>query len=116
VTHLNQYGPAIGYLVTADAANVNGGQNVISYNGWKPFSGLYSASGNDYGPLINGQYSIWVYEHLLNRASASGNVVAFRDALIAAIQTELITSPNSISLNRLNVERTADGAPVAPIE
>ena len=113
---MNQYGPAISYLVTADAANVNGGQNIINYNGWKPFKGSYSPVSNDYGPLINGQYSLWVYEHLLNRASASGNVIAFRDALISAIQTELLTSANSISLNRLNVERTADGAPVAPIE
>jgi hypothetical protein len=115
-THLNQYGPAISYLVTADAATVNGGQNVISYNGSKPFIGNYSPVSNNYGPLSNGQYSLWVYEHLLNRASASGNVTAFRNALIAAIQTELLTSPNSIPLNRLNVERTADGAPVAPIE
>jgi hypothetical protein len=115
-THLNQYGPAISYLVTADTATVNGGQNVISYNGSKPFIGNYSPVSNNYGPLSNGQYSLWVYEHLLNRASASGNVTAFRNALIAAIQTELLTSPNSIPLSRLNVERTADGAPVAPIE
>jgi hypothetical protein len=116
VTHLNNYGPAISYLVTADAANVNGGQNIISYNGSRPFVGDYSPLSNDYSPVIDGHYSLWVYEHLLNRASASGNVVAFRNALITAIQTELLTSANSLPLSRLNVERTADGAPVAPLE
>lgn len=116
VTHLNSFGPAISYLVTADSANVNGGQNIIAYNGVKPFNGAYSPLGNDYSPVIDGQYSLWVYEHLLNRTTASGNVIAFRNALISAIQTELLTSPNSISLGRLNVERTADGAPVAPID
>lgn len=115
-THLNNYGAAISYLVTADAATVNGGQNIISYNGSRPFNGNYSVAGNDYSPLINGKYSLWVYEHLLNRTTASANVVNFRNALIAAIQTDLLTSPNSVSLNRLHVERTADGAPVAPIE
>lgn len=115
-THLNSYGPAISYLVGADAATVNGGQNIIAYNGSKPFIGNYSIQGNDYTPVVNGQYSLWVYEHLLNRASASASVLAFRNALIKAIQSELLTSPNSIPLSRLNVERTADGAPVAPLE
>lgn len=114
--HLNNFGPAVSYLVTADAATVNGGQNVLGYNGVKPFVGAYSPTGNDYSPLKRGQYSLWVYEHLLNRSSASANVKAFRDALITSIQTELQSSANSVPLGTLQVERTADGAPVAPIE
>lgn len=116
VTHLNNFGPAISYLVTADSINVNSGLNVLNYNGVRPFNGPFSTLNNDYAPLTTGKYGLWVYEHLLNRTTASGNVIAFRNALIAAIQTELLTSPNSIPLNRLRVERSADGAPVTPIE
>jgi hypothetical protein len=116
VTHLNNYGPAISYLVTADSYTVNSGLNVINYNGARPFNGPFVNTSNDYAPLITGKYGLWVYEHLFNRSTASANVLAFRNALIAAIQTELLTSPNSIPLNRLRVERSADGAPVTPIE
>ena len=90
--------------------------NVLNYHGAVPFTGAFSPVSNDYGPLIAGKYGLWVYEHLLNRTTASGNVAAFRNALVTAIQTELLTSPTSISLNRLRVERSADGAPVTPIE
>jgi hypothetical protein len=114
--HLNSYGPAISYLVTADSINVNGGQNVLAYNGHKPFIGTFQTTTNDYSPLISGQYSLWVYEHILNRTTASTNVRRFRDALIAAIEAELETSPTSIPLSWLRVERSADGAPVAPTE
>jgi len=114
--HLNNFGPAISYLVTVDAFAVNGGANVLRYNGSLPFNGTFNNANNDYSPLYNGQYSLWVYEHLLNRANASGNVRTFRDALVAAIAVRLETSPFSVPISRLKVERTADGAPVAPIE
>ncbi len=115
-TQLNSFGPAISYLISADSFTVNGGQNVLSYNGAKAFRGTFNNAANDFSPIIHGQYSLWVYEHLLNRTSASANVRAFRDALIAAIATELQTSAFSVPINRLRVERTADGAPVAPLE
>lgn len=115
-THLNQYGPAISYLTSADSYTVNNGLNVLAYNGNKAFKGVFSNTANDFSPVINGQYSLWVYEHILNRSTASANIRAFRDALIAAINTELQTSAYSIPISRLRVERTADGAPVAPLE
>lgn len=115
--HLNQFGPAISYLVTSDAFAVNGGANVLRYNGTHPFANpTFNNVSNDYTPVINGQYSLWVYEHLLNRATAPEQVKTFRKALVAAIQKQLETSAFSIPLARLNVERTADGAPVAPIQ
>ena len=114
--HLNNFGPAISYLVTLDAIRVNGGANVLRYNGALPFANTFNNTSNDYTPLYNGQYSLWVYEHLLNRTTASTNVKLFRDALVAGIAKELLTSPYSVPISRLNVERTADGAPVAPIE
>lgn len=115
-THLNSYGPAISYLISVDSFNVNGGQNVLGYNGQKAFAGTFSNTANDFGPVIHGQYSLWVYEHLLNRTTASANVRTFRDALIASIARELEISAFSVPISRLRVERTADGAPVAPIE
>jgi len=115
-THLNSHGPALSYLISVDSFNVNGGQNVLAYNGAKAFTGAFNNTSNDFSPVINGQYSLWVYEHLLNRTTASANIRAFRDALIAAIGEELEVSPFSIPIQRLRVERTADGAPVAPLE
>jgi hypothetical protein len=115
-THLNTYGPAISYLISVDSFNVNGGQNVLGYNGSKAFAGTFSNTANNFSPVINGQYSLWVYEHLLNRTTASANIRAFRDALLASINAELEISAFSVPISRLRVERTADGAPVAPIE
>jgi hypothetical protein len=109
--------PAISYLISADSYNLlNGGQNVIAYDGFKSFSGTFNNVQNDYAPIINGQYSLWVYEHLLNRTTASGHVRNFLDAIVAAIEHELETSFSTIPSSRLRVERQADGAPVAPIE
>lgn len=114
---LNQFGPAVSFLVTSDAFAVNGGANVLRYNGALPFANpTFNNVSNDYTPVIDGQYSLWVYEQLLNRATASDNVKSFRNALVAKIQQALLTSPFSIPLSRVNVERTADGAPAAPIE
>lgn len=55
-------------------------------------------------------------QELWNRTTASASIRAFRDALIASINKELEVSPFSVPIRRLRVERTADGAPVAPIE
>jgi hypothetical protein len=115
--HLNQFGPAVSYLVTLDAFAVNGGANVLRYNGALPFANAaFNNVSNDYTPVFNGQYSLWVYEHLLNRATTSETVRTFRNALVASIQQQLQTSPFSAPLSKLNVERTADGAPVAPLD
>jgi len=111
---LNTAGPAISYLISADSFTVNAGQNILSYNGHKALNGVFNNTANDFSPILNGQYSLWVYEHILNRTTASANVRAFRDAFIAAISQELETSPFSVPIDRLLVERTADGAPVAP--
>ncbi|HAB15970.1 MAG TPA: hypothetical protein DCE44_05925, partial [Verrucomicrobiales bacterium] len=113
---LNTAGPAISFLVTLDAFGVNGGANVLHYNGNLPVNGTFNNTANDFGPVINGQYSLWVYEHIFNRTTASANVRAFRDALVGAIDVELQTSAFSIPLSKMKVERVADGAPVAPIE
>lgn len=113
---LNVSGPAISYLTGVDAINVNGGANILSFNGHRAFLGDYSASGNNHAPVITGQYSQWGYEHLFIRTTASQNIRAFRDALIAKIDQDLQTSAFSIPISRARVERTAEGGPVSPIE
>lgn len=113
---LNVSGPAVSFLTGVDAINVNGGANILSYNGVFPVLGNYSATANDHSPVISGRYSQWGYEHILSRTTASQNVKKFRDALIAAIDQELQTSPFSIPLSKVKVERTGEGAPVAPRE
>jgi hypothetical protein len=113
---LNVSGPAVSYLTGVDAINVNGGANILAFNGNKAFVGSYSAAGNDHTPVINGQYTQWGYEHLFVRTTASANIKAFRDRLIKAIDVDLSTSAFSIPLSKLKVERTAEGAPVSPIE
>ena len=114
-THLNTYSNAISYLISEDSYNVNTGFNVLNYNGNKAFKGTFSnVAPNDFTPVIDGQYSLWVYEHLLIRAGSTGNVPQYRTALISSIANELLVSPFSIPIGRLNVERDADGAPVAP--
>lgn len=115
-TQLNTAGPAISFLVTLDAFGVNGGANVLSYNGSRPFKGTFNNVANDFTPVINGQYSLWVYEHIFSRSTASANVRSFRDALIGSIDTQLQNSAFSIPLSKMRVERVADGAPVAPVE
>ena len=114
-THLNSYSNAISYLISEDSYNVNSGLNVLNYNGNKAFKGTFSnVAVNDFTPVIDGQYSLWVYEHLLVRTTAPAYLTSYRTALINSIATQLLTSSFSIPINRLRVERSADGAPVAP--
>lgn len=113
---LNVSGPAISYLTGVDAVNVNGGANIIAFNGYKGFIGAYSKTANDHSPVINGQYSQWGYEHLFNRTTASATLKSFRDRLLQAIDVDLQTSAYSIPLSKVKVERTGEGGPVSPVE
>jgi len=113
---LNTAGPAVSFLTGVDAINVNGGANILAYNGVKAFAGAYSSVQNDHAAVLQGQYTQWGYEHLLVRATAAQNIKNFRTALIAAIDADLQTSAYSIPISRLQVERTAEGGPVSPIQ
>lgn len=113
---LNTAGPAVSFLTGVDAINVNGGANILAYNGVKAFTGAYSSVQNDHAAVLQGQYTQWGYEHLLVRATAAQNIKNFRTALIAAIDADLQTSAYSIPISRLQVERTAEGGPVSPIQ
>lgn len=113
---LNVSGPAVSFLTGVDAINVNGGANIIGFNGNKAFLGSYTSVSNNHQPVITGQYSQWGYEHLLNRTTAGANVVSFRTALLSAINTDLQTSAYSLPITKVKVERNAEGGPVTPIE
>lgn len=113
VTVLNgTCGAAIGTLGVADAKNVNGGANILAYNGVKPFYGLITAP--DWTPIRKGLYSCWSYEHLYMRTGASANISSFRTALKTEINTDLATSTSAIQVGTMLVSRSADGGPIAP--
>jgi hypothetical protein len=109
----NNYGPCITFLPPNQAANVNP-TNILSFNGSFPFRGTFSTITNDYSPTINGQYTCWGFEHIMTAPSASGDVLAFAAALEAGVQSNMVTSPFSIPLPRVNVTRTSTGGLVTP--
>jgi hypothetical protein len=105
-------GAAIGYLGLADAANVNGGANIIAYNGYKPNVGTVGSP--DFSPVLNGLYSFWGYEHLFNRSGAPANVVTFKSVFVNAINNDLGTSITAIQVGKMKVVRPSDGGPISP--
>lgn len=113
---LNVSGPAVSFLTGVDAINVNGGANILAYNGHKAFVGSYSAINNNHGPVITGQYTQWGFEHLLNRTglTPSDPVITFRNALKTGIDTDLATSAYSIPLSKVLVDRNGEGSTVNP--
>jgi hypothetical protein len=114
-SQLNSSGPAVSFLTAVDAISVNGGANVLAHNGWKPFTNtVLSSVANAHLPVINGQYTQWGYEHVLNRSGAGANVISFRNALLTKIDTDLLTSAYSLPTSKLLVERTGEGSTVTP--
>jgi hypothetical protein len=108
--------PAVSFLTGVDAVNVNSGQNIIGYNGYRAFTGAnYSSVTNDLSNVINGEYSQWGYEHIFVRSSASANLVAFKTALLAAIDVDLQTSAHSLPLSKVKIERASEGGVITPV-
>jgi len=105
-------GAAIGYLGLADAGNVNGGNNIIRYNGYLPFAGSIGAP--DFAPIKNGLYSLWGYAHLFRRSSAPANIATFVSVFANEINTDLNTSITAIQVGKMNVVRPSDGGPITP--
>ncbi len=102
----------IGYLGLADAAAIAVNATPISYEG-VPFS----ISG-----VQNGMYSMWGYEHLVNRAGGlSANQAAVRNALIAAITnqgyqtTNVNYTANFVDQARMQVQRGTDGGTITSL-
>jgi len=113
VTVLNSgCGAALAYLGLPDAANVNGGANIISYNGYKPFSGTIGAP--NFAAVRNGLYSAWGYEHLFRRSGAPANISTFFAAFANEINNDLATSTSAAQVGSMNVVRPSDGGPITP--
>ncbi len=96
---------AIGYAGSSDAAGINGGLNNLTWNG-------VALSDNN---VIEGTYSFWSYEHIMNRTSASADVKNFVTAIISRMQDGVINAANKagLRLNQLNVGRNSDGGDIA---
>jgi hypothetical protein len=109
----NTYGPCITFLPPNQAANINPA-NILSFNGSYPFRGTFSTVTNDYSPTINGQYTCWGFEHVMTAPTADSNIKSFAAALESGVQSNMVTSPYSIPLPRVNVTRSSTGGLVTP--
>jgi hypothetical protein len=109
----NNYGPCLTFLPPNQAANINPA-NILSFNGSFPFRGTYSTVTNDYSPTINGQYTCWGFEHIMTAPTANANILAFASALESGVQSNMVTSPYSIPLPRVNITRSSTGGLVTP--
>jgi len=103
---------AIGYLGLADAAAIAGFATPISYQGV-----AYSVAA-----VQNGNYGLWGYEHIVNRAGGlSANQALVRDALKAAITDQNFQTTNTlynvsfVDLQNMQVERGSDGGPITSL-
>jgi hypothetical protein len=115
INQLNKYGPSISYLTGVDAINATNA-TILTYNGVSPFKDTttLSSTSNNFAPVINGQYTLWGYEHILSRTTASGNVATFLSALSTNLVTSLNTYAYSIPKANVQVKRDSDGGKVYP--
>jgi hypothetical protein len=103
---------AIGYLGLADFSAIATNATQIMYQG-VPFS---------HANVTQGSYTLWGYEHLVNRTGAlSANQHAVRDALIAAITDPTFQGTNPLytgsftAVSEMKVERGADGGTITSL-
>jgi hypothetical protein len=132
---------AIGYLGISDSKNVNGGQDILSYNGFYPSSDIKTGTAVPTAPafdyVINGQYSYWAYE-CLDYPKATGfggqdisatDLDTFCRALggydssynfvpnaTGSIDAQILAGATKVAvrLGDMNVSRSAVGGPIAP--
>lgn len=96
---------AVGYLGVSDYNAISNNAALI------PFNGISLTPTN----VVTGQYSIWGYEHLVNKVGISATKAAVRDAIKGAITNPMFQGTNTLyntaftSLNDMQVERGSDG-------
>jgi len=132
---------ALAYLGLADAKNVNGGLDILTYNGFTPSSdiktGVAVPTSPSFDKVINGQYSYWAYECLdypktisyggqdisgtdvdtFCRALAGYNsLYQFVPGSTGSIDSVLATATPvvAVRLGQMNVGRQAVGGPISP--
>lgn len=95
----------VGYMGIGDANSLTLPAQKLTYNG-VAFS---------LDAVRNGSYTLWTYEQLFNVAGdTSAAVVTFRPALLTALEADLSTSALACTISSMQVNRSADGAPVQP--
>ena len=105
----------VGYITIGDyntTVTNNPNATLLGYNGV-----TYSSNN-----LVNGQYTSWVYNRVLERSDArvaggalsDAIIAAFKDALVSDITTSAGSANGGILINSLNVSRGADGGIVTP--
>ena len=103
---------AIGYLGVADANAIAASASLVPFNGI-PFS---------HTNVVIGQYSIWGYEHLVNKVGLSATKVTVRDALKAAITAPFFQASNTLynvaftAVAEMHVERGSDGGTITSLD
>jgi hypothetical protein len=104
---------AIGYLGRGDYATIALNATAIS------FDGVAFSPAN----VGNGSYSLWGYEHIVNRVGGlSANQILVRNALISAITNPAyqtgtpLYNDNFVSLSEMHVERGADGGTITSLD
>ena len=96
---LNSKFALIAYFGVNDANGVNGGNNNLTYNGV-----AYSAAA-----VQEGKYTFWGYEHLMYRATLTGNAKTVADQLATQIKTT-DASASGVLLSTMHVSRVTEGA------
>jgi len=92
----------IGYLGINDAANVNGGNNNLTYNGV-----AYSANG-----VAEGTYTFWTYEHLMYRTSLADGGGLFPKTIADQLASQIKNTDavqSGLLLGSMKVSRTVEG-------
>lgn len=97
----------VGYVTTGDYANYTTNVVQLNYNGV-----TYSSNA-----LIEGNYTSWVYNRIIQRSDATSagggltnaTVAQFKNALANKILTSTATQKGGLLISSLNVTRTADG-------
>ncbi len=99
--------PSLSYLGISDGIGVNGGANLLTFNG-VPFT---------VSNVWNGNYSFWSYEHTFLKPGIGANPKKFVTdpaGLKAALDSILQTSTGNTALSKMKVARNADGGPIFP--
>jgi hypothetical protein len=108
----------IGYQSTSDAASsITGGARALSYNGFPVTYTGSALSATTRAALVNGQYTMWGYEHLYSKTAIDPSATSGVSVLYTTIKsgcnaTNLANS--GIPLGEMLVSRTQDGGTVAP--
>jgi hypothetical protein len=106
-------GDVIGYLGVADFNSISNSAATLPFNG-VPFS---------HTNVVNGSYSIWGYEHIVNRVGGlSTQKQAVRGALISAISNPQFQATNTLynvaftAVSEMHVERGSDGGTITSLD